>query len=189
MEPVNWNNVIALPMAAQPEGVKVNDYSRASNPPLFDFSQCATCVLGAAWGIPHGGANPVLMCNNQQAWLDKASVGMQTWVDAKDEQMERDRSEDAEATGRLARADAGDAKALIYSLWGVVQQPEVVKPLSRSQVPTFEERTRHNYWPAGAERFAALTGLNLPEPAISRNLADQGQMGNSRGRLAQERSS
>ena len=160
VEAASWNNLILLPQEAQPEGVKI-DFDRANKPPMFDFSRCATCIDGASWLVTHGG--PQLSCMNRQAYLDKQSVGMQAWCAWKDAQVEVDRESDLHAIGRLSHLDPRDAEGLVSALWMFLREAEPVKPLSSYQGFGWDERNRHNYWPAGAENFAALTGLELPD--------------------------
>ena len=47
-----------------------------------------------------------------------------------------------------------------------------MEPLDRGQVG-YDQKTRYHYWPAGAEEFAALSGLELPDAkqTSSRNMA------------------
>ena len=156
----NWNNVIQLPQAAQPEGITL-DYDRAPSPPLFDFSQCATCIDGAAWLVPYGGEGARLVCCNKQAWLDKQSLGMQSWGNWKNVQLGVDRDADLEAIKRLSSIDPRDGKGLVCAMWSFLEDAPPVRPISRQAIG-WEERTRHDYWPVGAENFAALTGLVLP---------------------------
>ena len=161
----NLNNAIELPSLAQPEGVEFRfDRDNAQKPPLFDFSLCASCVTGAAWA-PGEYSHPKgrLMCINKQAWEDKKSVGMQKWVAVKVEQMSNDLIADQEAVGRLSLLADGDARALFYSMFDWLLQGHRVRPLE--SINDWSERTRHDYWPAGAEMFASLTGLTFPDPS------------------------
>lgn len=158
----NMNNVISLPQQAQPDGVKLeNDY--APRPPMFDFSLCATCTTGAAWALPsYTSTRRQLVCTNRQAWMDKQSVGMQQWVEWKTVQVERDATLDVMAIARLIQIEGFDAIGLLQSIWGFVEQGAPVAPISRDSGVGWDERTRHYYYPAGAETFAQLTGLTLP---------------------------
>ena len=159
----NTNNAIELPQVAQPKEVELR-YDRGMTPPLFDFSRCANCTKGAAW-VPADYHSPTgrLVCVDRQAWEDKKSVGMQQWTDLKDVQVEKDRVADQEAVGRLSKLSPWDSRALFYSMFEWLQEGCRVRPLM--DVKDWSERTRHDYWPAGAEMFASLTGLTLPEPA------------------------
>ena len=157
--------VIDLPQEAQPEGVTIRN-DRAPSPPLFDFSLCASCTEGAAWYSPphYYGETPRLVCTNKKEWMDKRSAAMQQWVAWKDGQVELDAQSDRDAIDRLPRASflPEDARALVMSMWGFFRDPDPVAPLSGKQ-SGWDERTRYNYWPAGAEAFAELTGLELPD--------------------------
>ena len=158
----NQNNIIQLPQTAQPEGINLGDYDRAPNPPMFDFSRCATCIDGAAWVVPYGDGRARLACSNKQDWLDKQSVGMQAWVTWKNAQAALDRDADLEAIERLSSIDPWDARALVCAMWSFLKDAPPVRPLSDPLAGGWEERTRYDYWPAAAENFAALTGLVLP---------------------------
>ena len=67
------------------------------------------------------------------------------------------------AIGRLSHLDPRDAQSLVSAMWMFLQEAEPVKPFDGNQGFSWDERTRYNYWPAGAENFAALTGLALPD--------------------------
>ena len=158
--------LIALPNAAQPEGVKLGDRDPGEKPPMFDFSQCASCINGATWYLPpsYYGDKPRLACSNRQAWLDKKSVGMQKWVEWRDQQAELDAQEDLEAIQRMPRASLRplDAKALVISMWDFFGDARPVYPLS-TNAGGGENRHRHDYWPTGATEFAKVAGLTLPD--------------------------
>ena len=160
--------VIALPREAQPAGVKLaNDVRGAPVPPMFDFSKCATCIAGASWDIPPSylgtkDATPRLVCTNQQAWLDKRSVGMQQWVNWKTTRMAVDAEADAAAIERLQGVGLDDAEVLVKAMLPWFARPLPMQPLSTTG-SGWEERSRHNYWPAGAIEFSYLTGVGLPD--------------------------
>ena len=157
---------INLPQEAQPEGTKLRDKDRAPRPPFFDFSQCAACIAGASWLIPESWdtpRTPRLVCANKQAWTDKRSVGMQQWTDWKETQVLLDYQADMLAINRLKLADPLDAAALVKSMCGWYYEVHPVAPMSGAGM-NWDERTRHNYWPAGAMEFSALTALDLPKP-------------------------
>ena len=156
---------IKLPQEAQPEGVKLGSSDGGPRPPLFDFSDCAECVIGAAWFIPpvwDTPRTPRLVCTNKQAWLDRQSMAMQQWTGWKETQETQDHEVDAMAINRLKMAHPLDAAVLVETMIGWFREPKPVRPLANAFY--MEERTRYNYWPAGALEFAALTALNLPDP-------------------------
>ena len=159
------NDAIDLPREAQPEGINVGEY-RANRPPMFDFSECATCVLGASWHVPETweGGKPRLVCANKKAWLDKRSVGMQAWVEWKGRQVEIDEAHDREAISRLMMAQIGpeDALALVVSMRSFLREPKRMEPLGVHSGVDWAERTRYHYWPVGAVRFAEIAHLELP---------------------------
>ena len=164
-----YGEALKLPQAAQPEGVPPLQDGGAQNPPMFDFSECAGCVTGAKWRAPPSweGGTARLVCTNQQAWMDRRSVGMQKWVDRAERQKELDAAHDLEAIKLLTQSqdrtvERRYSSALVVSMRGGLEEAEQVKPLSRSETG-WEERTRYDYWPAGATEFAALTGLTLPD--------------------------
>ena len=94
--------------------------------------------------------------------MDKQSVGMQSWLTWKEAQVPLDRESDLEAIGRLSHIDPRDAMGLVSAMSEFLTKAEPVKPLSAYEVGTWEERIRYHYWPAAAESFASLTGLELP---------------------------
>ena len=166
-------DVIKLPQEAQPEGITLRPTDRQAAIPFFDYSQCAGCTEGAKWSIPavwDAPRTPSLVCTNAKLWTDKRSVAMQQWLVWKDGQVLLDYQADAQAILRLSLTDSRDAAVLVrvMSGWFLVMRP--VRPLSGSgwhwdeRTPR-DERTPHNYWPAGAVDFAALTGLDLPDAA------------------------
>ena len=164
-------DLIRLPQEAQPDGINLGDNNRAPRPPLFNFGECATCVWGASWYVPPGWESrqrPQLVCTNQQAWLDRRSVGMQAWVQWKDMQIMKDGAHDRKAIRRLmTRVDQDDARGLVRSMWEFISNPEPVKPLGIDAGIDWSERTRHHYWPAGATWFAEMSHLELPDAAVS----------------------
>ena len=158
-------DTVQLPQEAQPEGVKLGANDGASVLPFFEYGQCATCVDGASWVVPSQWdtpRTPRLVCANKQAWMDKRSVAMQQWADWKETQILLDYQADVLAIGRLSLADPLDAAVVVRAMldWFLGHHP--VQPMSRAGLG-WDERTRHNYWPAGATEFAALTALNLPD--------------------------
>ena len=159
----NLNNSVRLPQAAQPEGITVK-YDHAPTPPLFDFSQCAGCIVGAAWALPHfGSSQGQLVCTNKQAWMERQSVGVQAWVEWKNSQVEKDAVLDQMAITRLTMIDALDAKGLLMAMWDFVEKGEPVEPLPRNTGMDWDERTRYNYYPVGGDTFSQLTGVALPD--------------------------
>ena len=161
-------DTIDLPQEAQPDGVKLGRDNRPGPmPPFFDFGECATCIAGASWEIPPSylgkAATPRLVCANKQAWTDKRSVGMQKWTAWKETQVILDYQADALAISRLKLAGPQDAAALVNAMCGWYHDAKPVEPMTGAGM-NWEERTRHNYWPAGAMEFSALTCLDLPEP-------------------------
>ena len=169
VEPPGPGNFTQLPQHAQPDGVPPVQNNGAKQPPMFDFSECATCVTGAGWQAPPSwqGGTARLVCTNQQAWMDRRSVGMQKWVDMAERQKELDAAYDLEAIKLLTQShdrtlERRYSSALVFSMTGFINDAEQVSPLSWGETG-WEERTRYNYWPAGAVQFAALTGLTLPD--------------------------
>ena len=164
VEQVDPSAAIQLPQAAQPEGLTL-DLDRAPNPPLFDFSRCASCTTGASWMIPQLYTRQgQLVCTNKQAWMDKQSVGMQTWVAWRDPQMQQDSEADRNAIESLRNVDGLVAKGLVFALWNFVRNCEPVSPLAQYRNTDWQFRKRYDYWPEGAVAFAALTGWRLPAP-------------------------
>ena len=73
---VNENNAIRLPLAAQPEATRPKNEYYADQPPMFDFSQCATCIQGAGWiDYSYSGHGPVLACTNRLLLRGKEGGG------------------------------------------------------------------------------------------------------------------
>ena len=159
VEPTTWDTLIQLPQEAQPRGIMLK-YDRASKPPMFDFSQCASCTEGASWLVTSSGAQ--LVCMNRQKYMDRQSVGMQEWLEWKDAQALRDSGADRNAIGRLSHLDPTDAKGLVLAMWGFVENAEPVKPLRGSQAGSWDERSRYFYYSAGAMSFSAVMDLELP---------------------------
>ena len=159
-------DTINLTQEAQPDGVKLRDKDRPVSPPFFDFSECAACIAGASWLIPDAWdtpRTPRLVCGNKQAWMDKRSVGIQRWIDWKETQVLVDYQADVLAINRLTLAGQLDAAALLKVMCNWYHDAKPVAPMSGAGM-NWDERTRYNYWPAGAMEFAALTGLDLPDP-------------------------
>ena len=157
---------INLPQEAQPKGIELPEGARVASIPFFDYSQCASCTNGASWIFPSQWDNPRtprLVCVNKQEWTDKRSVAMQQWVSWKDTQVRLDYQADALAISRLSLTDPQDAAVLVWAMLSWFRNSKPVAPMEGNG-RDWAERTRHNYWPAGAVDFAALTGLDLPDP-------------------------
>ena len=158
-------DVNKLPQEAQPEGITLRPTDRVAGIPFFDYSQCGGCIEGAKWSIPavwDTPRTPSLVCANAKLWTDKRSVAMQKWLVWKDGQVLLDYQADAQAILRLSLTDSRDAAALVRAMSEWFMRTSPVQLVSGSG-RDWDERTRHNYWPAGAVDFAALTGLDLPD--------------------------
>ena len=153
-----------LPQEAQPPGVRLRDANRGQRPPEFHFEGCRTCVIGASWVVPEEwkGENPHMVCVNQQHWLDVMSVGMQKWLEGKETQAFLDHHEDLQAIRRLNQLAPTDARALVSAMWHWFREPKPVEPLTRYQVG-YDQSAKYHYWPAGAEEFCRVAGLELPD--------------------------
>ena len=78
--------VNALPTAAQPIIEGQEQYGGGDNPPMFDFSECATCTVGALWEETYNGSGVMqLFCGNKKAYMDKQSVGIEKFLAWRDE--------------------------------------------------------------------------------------------------------
>ena len=53
------------------------------------------------------------------------------------------------------------------------QEPRLVRPLPEDAGMDWSERNRYDYWPAGAEQFANLIGVKLPDVGVNRYERDK----------------
>ena len=164
IKPVNENSAIRLPPVAQPEATRPKQEYHADQPPMFDFSQCATCIQGAGWiDYQYSGHGPVLACTNRQLYDEKKQVGMALWTAWKERQIDLDYHADLAAINRLAVLQPGDAKGIFNALVSFAAQAKAIEPLDRRVSGLdYDERKLHDYYPAGAWEFAALAFLALP---------------------------
>ena len=167
------NNITDLPQEAQPDGI-VLDRGYAARPPMFDFSVCASCTEGATWET-YDGKRGRLGCVNAKAYRDKASVGMQHWVEWRDVMVGMDHEDDSGAIHRLSCLGREEARGVVLALRTWLEEGAEVRPLGATQEA---DRTKYNYWPAGAEYFAALIGVKLFDAARN-NWGDRNRWGRS----------
>ena len=161
---VNENNAIRLPLVAQPEATRPKQEYYADQPPMFDFSQCASCIQGAGWiDYSYSGHGPVLACTNRQLYEEKKAVGMAMWTNWKQQQADLDYHADLAAIDRLAILQPGDARGIFNGLVFFAAQAKAIEPLDRRvSAIDYDERKTLDYYPAGAREFAALAMLTLP---------------------------
>ena len=161
---VNENNSIRLPLVAQPEATRPKQEYHADEPPMFDFSQCATCIQGAGWiNYSYSGHGPILACTNRQLYDEKKQVGMALWTAWKERQIDLDYHADLAAINRLAVLRPGDARGIFSGLVSFAAQAKAIEPLDRrSSGVDYDERKAHDYYPAGAWEFADMAFLALP---------------------------
>jgi len=155
IERPNYNNAYNLPQVAQPKEVKISGYDNAPTPPGFDFSQCAFCTTGASWYVDWD-KRARLVCANREAWQEKEKAGVESWIAWRDEQMRADQETDDVAIVALARLDSDQARCAARLIVDLMELQAVVP----QGVP--HQYRKYAYWPAGAVRFASLTGLELP---------------------------
>ena len=158
------SETINLPAEAQPGGrfltKEQEQYDKTSKPPLFDFSQCASCTVGATWeGGDHYRPGYRLVCSNQKQYNDRQAQGVQEWKRQLDAKREAEAEDDGRGIVKLSVVvlDAGEAEVLVKSMGDLMQHPRQVKPYPGGSWD------RYDYWPLGAARFAQLVGVDLPE--------------------------
>ena len=157
------SETINLPAEAQPGGrfltKEQEQYDRASKPPLFDFSQCASCTVGATWeGGDDYRPGYRLVCSNKKQYNDRQAQGVQEWQRQLDAKREAEAEDDGRGIVKLSAVvlDAGEAEVLVRSMDGLMKKPRQVKPYPGGLWD------RYDYWPLGAARFAQLVGVDLP---------------------------
>ena len=152
-------SVNELPTAAQPIIKGEEQYGRGDNPPMFDFSECATCTVGASWEESYKGSGHVqLFCGNKKAYMDKQSVGIERFLAWRDEIAARNRGEDLKLGMELASVlSSGMAKIVVRALLGVARDPEDVTTWADGR-----NWEMYDLQPAAAEQFAAVVGRDLP---------------------------
>ena len=152
-------DAIALPAEAQPGGMFLTKdqerHSQAARPPLFDFSGCATCTVGARWQNYDGGYQ--LVCGNEKLYNDRQSQGVQEWTKQLAAKREADAKDDALGIVKLSAVSLGEreAEVLVRSMSGWFLNPTKVR------AHDWEWR-KYDYWPEGAASFAQMVGFDLP---------------------------
>ena len=159
------SETINLPAEAQPGGrflTKAQGQHNKVSSPLFDFSQCASCTVGATWAAGdynHPGYS--LTCSNEKAYNDRQAQGVQEWKRQLDAKREQDAEDDAKGIVKLSAVmlDAVEAEVLVRSMSGLMKKP--------LEVQAYEgwDWQQYNYWPKGAHGFAQLVGSVLPASA------------------------
>ena len=92
VEPAKTNGYYrddVFPLPAAEARFDPHDY-----PPMFDFSECQTCTVGAAYGERYYGSGVSLLCTDKQLYMDRMSRGIEKFLAWRDERAARDRSED-----------------------------------------------------------------------------------------------
>lgn len=151
-----------LPPAAYPEELRPNSVNGANNPPLFDFSQCRDCTTGAAW-ITRQWDHPevALYCTNDQAFLDRQSIGIEQFLIERGAMMARDAREDNELSERLADT-LSDLQAMLIVMSHIewVEKAPIVQAWDPSDKWT--KWRKYDIYPAAAKEFAYIVGSELP---------------------------
>ena len=154
------DHVVVLPDEAYPEALQGGYVRDPKRPPGFDYSECATCTIGAAWANRRGGDEPQLVCSNVKAWTDKMSRGVDeysTWYKgvrkAEDE-------EDAAAVLSLSK--------LITPEWGkaiLLSHADFLSAPAAGAVQAWTEDRgwdKFKYYPYAAKSLANMLGIELP---------------------------
>lgn len=155
-EPSYSDKVIDLPMAAQPdiEGLR---HGGGDSPPMFDFSECATCTSGATWMQTWYEGDMHLVCTNKQAYMDKKSVGIEQFLIERSALAARDVREDNELAERLAET-LPDIQAMLIVMSHIdwVAKAPTVRAWDHAQW------RKYDIYPAAAQEFAVIVGSELP---------------------------
>ena len=149
------SDAINLPTAAQPD----LQHAQGDNSPMFDFSECATCTVGASWSQPYYGNDTVqLVCSNKQAYMDKQSVGIEQFLAWRDEIAARNRDEDLKLGMELASAlNPGLARIVTLSLLGIAREADYVVTWGDGR-----NWGKYNVVAEGAVQFAELVNRVFP---------------------------
>ena len=153
--------LIVLPAAAYPLGHKGRTKDQGGvNPPMFDFSECGSCITGAGWGKRYYGAEDVsYVCANKKAFMDKQAVGIEKFLFWRDELVTQHREEDLRFGMDLAeRLDVATAKVITMSHLDFAGEALRIEAWD----PDSNEWRKYDVPAAGAEQFAVMVGEDLP---------------------------
>ena len=128
-------------------------------PPMFDFSECQTCTVGAAYGERYHGSGVALFCTNKQLYTDKMSRGIEKFLAWRDARSSRDRSEDLGLVEAMA-ADLSVGMAEIITMSNLEFAAQGRYVLAWGDGHKWQ---RYNLVPAAAELFGALVGAPIPD--------------------------
>ena len=145
--------VHGLPARVGPEWL---DQVRAEEPPMFDFSECAGCTIGAGWAQIEYGADPQLVCFDDRAWQQKRAAGIEAFTRWRERTLRSESGADLQSAAQIAaRMPAGFARAMVLAegLW--LRRHEAVRPYSSAY-------RKFDYYPATAVEFARMIGTALP---------------------------
>ena len=127
-------------------------------PPFFDFSECATCTVGAAWGEQYSGGEITFLCTNKQLYMDKQSQGIEKFLVWRDQRAARDQQEDLALAEDLA-ADLAEGLAQIITMSNLdyAGRAEYLQAWGDGH-----EWAKYDVVPAAAEQFAQMVGARMP---------------------------
>ena len=147
------NAVHGLPREVGPEWL---GQVKAEEPPMFDFSECRNCTIGAGWAETEYGSAPQLVCFNDKLWQEKRAAGIERFTRWRDETLQRESDVDLRMADRFAFTVPADlARALVLSERGWLARPREVSPYHW-------EYRKADYYPAPAIELAKMIGVNLP---------------------------
>ena len=152
-----------LPSPAHPEIKGLSD-TYGEIPPMFDFSECANCTVGASWASAYYDGDIQLICTNDKDYMDKYSVGIERFLAWRDDVAARNREEDLKLGMELASLlSPGMAKIVLLSALDLFRDPrQHPESLFVSTWGEPRDWSQYNLPPTGAEQFAAVVGCDLP---------------------------
>ena len=159
------DDAVALPLVAHPKGFKPPRRKigpQGQHPPMFDFSQCATCVDGAGWAETSYTSGMQLVCYNKKAWNDKKSVGIQAFIKWRDDMVAKETERDDARASAIANAMPADTASLLVRTDDAFlqQHPSVTAWRDKESSPA--AWTKFNYHPEVARQLAEMIGAELP---------------------------